>query len=620
MVQEYDISGIGQWILSNVPIFFVLAGILALVGMLIGFVVGAQRAGPGTGLTVMGQGLLAGFDDLRKSSWRRTMAMSRLAVKESLRSYVLVILLVFLFVLMFAGWFLDERADNPTRLYLSFVLKTMGFLTVLMAIFLSAFSLPNDLKNKTIYTVVTKPVRGWEIILGRVIGFGTVGTLILAAMGVVSYIWVVRAVQHTHDALPNELRRDPVTNLIQGRTTFDREHRHDLVIDETGAGQTLTMKGHYHPVQIVDESADEIRAKVGAATGALQARVPIYGRLQFLDRTGQPAKQGINVGKEWTYRGFIEGSTPCAGIFRFEGLRSSDFPDGLPLEMTIRVFRTYKGEIERGIRGTMLLRNPAVNDPAAWAEATQDADVAKESEPITFFASDMSSESLLIDRRIDARMPDDTLREVDLFESLVHNGALEIVVQCDERGQYYGMARTDLYLRASDRLFGFNFFKTCVTLWLRMLIVIAFGVMFSTVLSGPVAMLSTVAVIVLGFFARFVTELAQGKLPGGGPIESLSRIVRQDNMVVEWDVDPVTKVVVQMLDKASLLVLQGVSSMMPNFGDFSERGGIETTRFVAYGFDIPWNLSAQHVLAALAYVTICVCIGYFLLKSREVAA
>ena len=37
------------------------------------------------------------------------------------------------------------------------------------------FSLPADIKTKTIYTVVTKPVRPGEIVLGRIVGFSLVG-------------------------------------------------------------------------------------------------------------------------------------------------------------------------------------------------------------------------------------------------------------------------------------------------------------------------------------------------------------------------------------------------------------------------------------------------------------
>ena len=34
------------------------------------------------------------------------------------------------------------------------------------------------------------------------------------------------------------------------------------------------------------------------------------------------------------------------------------FPNGLPVEMTIEVFRTYKGNIEKGVLGSLAVRNP----------------------------------------------------------------------------------------------------------------------------------------------------------------------------------------------------------------------------------------------------------------------
>jgi hypothetical protein len=358
MVLEYPIYTAGQWLALNLPVLLMVLVVLGGLGILAGFIVAAQRAGPAAAFATVTSGIATGMRDLRDCSLRRLWAMARLAFKESLRSYVLVVLAVFVVILLFAGWFLDERADNPTRLYISFVLKISGFLAMLMGIFLSAFSLPNDLKNKTIFTVVTKPVRGWEILLGRIVGFGIVGTLILAAMGLLSYVWVVRAIGHSHRVEISDIERDPATGTIRGRTTLDQGHRHEFVIDDAGVGQTMAIKGHFHSIN-VQGSGDDMDVTIGRPQGALQARVPVYGALRFLDRDGNPAAKGINVGKEWTYRGYIEGATQAAGIFYFQGLRSQDFPDSLPLEMTIRVFRTYKGEIERGIRGTMILRNPA---------------------------------------------------------------------------------------------------------------------------------------------------------------------------------------------------------------------------------------------------------------------
>ena len=124
------------------------------------------------------------------------------------------------------------------------------------------------------------------------------------------------------------------------------------------AEETDAVMGHFHSVQ-VDGSGDAAKAvDVVLRRGALMARVPNGVTCSSFDRKGLPADKGINVGKEWTYRGYIEGNTLASAIWRFDDLRSRDYLDGIPLEMTIRVFRTYKGDIEEGIPGSMEIHNP----------------------------------------------------------------------------------------------------------------------------------------------------------------------------------------------------------------------------------------------------------------------
>ncbi len=61
------------------------------------------------------------------------------------------------------------------------MLTATSYLVLLLALFLSAFSLPADIQSRTLHTVVTKPVRPSEIVLGRILGFTIVGTALLGA-------------------------------------------------------------------------------------------------------------------------------------------------------------------------------------------------------------------------------------------------------------------------------------------------------------------------------------------------------------------------------------------------------------------------------------------------------
>ena len=129
---------------------------------------------------------------------RRVAALTWLAVKESIRRRVVVVVAVFILVLLFAGWFLDPNSTNPAQLYISFVMTATSYLVLLLTLILCTLSLPADLKNRTLHTIVTKPVRPSEIILGRIFGFAVIGTVLLLVMGTVSYFFVERGLAHTH--------------------------------------------------------------------------------------------------------------------------------------------------------------------------------------------------------------------------------------------------------------------------------------------------------------------------------------------------------------------------------------------------------------------------------------
>ena len=123
-----------------------------------------------------------------------------------------------------------------------FVLTATNYLILALALFISAFSLPEDIKSKTIYTIVTKPVRATEIVLGRMVGFVMVGTLLLVPMGVASYFFVERGLDHTHYEVADveEVGR----GRLQGETDYVQYHSHGFTIDASEtAGLTDVVRG-----------------------------------------------------------------------------------------------------------------------------------------------------------------------------------------------------------------------------------------------------------------------------------------------------------------------------------------------------------------------------------------
>ncbi|MBO7723681.1 MAG: hypothetical protein J6S27_07815 [Thermoguttaceae bacterium] len=204
MVIEHPVLPFLQWLPRAAGIWVGALAVLIIVSMLVGFGFIILRNGPSGVFSRFWTGLKNGLADMFQMSWQRVWAIARLIMKESIRKKVIVVCAVFLVILMFAGWFLDPESTDPARLYLSFVLSTTSYLVLLLALFLSALSLPADFKNKTIFTIVTKPVRPSEIVLGRILGLTIIGSGILVIMAIASYFFVSFSLSHTHVVIQNE--------------------------------------------------------------------------------------------------------------------------------------------------------------------------------------------------------------------------------------------------------------------------------------------------------------------------------------------------------------------------------------------------------------------------------
>jgi ABC-type transport system involved in multi-copper enzyme maturation permease subunit len=629
MVVESEIPKFLDWLPPALLVWLVAVASLALAGVLIGGLVCVLEYGPGAGLRRLGRILWEIPVDLVRISPRRVWALTWLAVKDSLRRRVVVGFAVFILLLMFAGWFLDPDSSEPARLYLNFVLDATGYLVLLLALFLSALSLPGDIQNKTLHTVVTKPVRASEVVLGRVLGFTLIGTGLLVVMGLLSYGFVVSGLSHTHTLVEADLREvgPPDKQGRRAKTGYTSRvyaHQHRVHVEpDVKTGLVEAERNHTHELEAV-RSEGGTAYRLGRPQGMLQARVPVYGKLAFRDADGLDTEKGINVGDEWTYRSYVQGQSDAAAMWTFEGIREEDFPRGLPVEFTLGVFRTHKGDIEKGVAGSLSLRNPKTGLLVELEIfESKEFSLNKQFVPrkIKRFASaEMVSRRQKTPEGTKYSPPpaeiDDSLDdkdEFDLYEDLVADGRVEIWLQCLDSAQYFGAAQPDLYLRASDASFALNFAKGYLGIWLQMVLVIGFGVMFSTFLSAPVAILATAGSLLGGFFVRFMAELASpGTVIGGGPSESLVRLLRQDNMIQELNPGLGTEVV-QMFDTVAGVALWVISYVLPPFGDFN------TANYVSNGFDISPDLAMVHFAKAMAFLLPVFVAGYIFLKTREVA-
>ncbi len=150
MVLEHEIVPFDSWLASHIGPFGWLLLIGAIAGLIAGYLIATLRHGPFQAARTTGRTLVMGLREVLEVSPRRVGAMARLAAKEAIRRKVLVVFLVFALLLLFGGWYLDRDSEHPGRLYISFVVSSTHLLILLLAIFLSAFSLPNDIRDRTV--------------------------------------------------------------------------------------------------------------------------------------------------------------------------------------------------------------------------------------------------------------------------------------------------------------------------------------------------------------------------------------------------------------------------------------------------------------------------------------
>lgn len=655
----------------------VWCGVLALVylvALFVGFVATAMRVGPGRAGDAAFRLLGSSFWDVMSISPRRVWALARLAIKEARQSRVFIGFVLFVVFLMFAIWFEPRLGLDPVKLMVDRVFWVVTFVVWTSAVLLSCFSIPTDITRRTIFTVVTKPVRPSEIVLGRIVGFSLVGSMLLAAMGVVSYLFVKGAVRHGHgvsnfgsgetdatashrhlfDAKKDEVmayvgfglqvetrdgdgqtvkedngtvaqieREGPAASLgvapgdvltsVGGQSVATRRQALDalrplspgevvaLEFRREGANEAYEVKmpvrprafteyeqGHYHEIDQIETTSDgklALRYVVSDPLDQFHARMPVYGKLSFRDRSGKEGEQGINVGYEWSYRSYIEGGGQSAAIWTFRDLDEADFPEGLPLEMTLRVFRTHQGNVNKGILGTVTLRNPKTR------EELPDAHI--------FEAVEFGTYSHRFDDR-------------DLFDKYVDEGELEIEVKCLQRGQHFGMAQADVYLMPREGSFEMSMVKAYLALWLQMAIITSYGVMFSTYLNGAVSLLATIAATLAGFVKGLMLRMGLGEQVGGGPFESMVRLLNQDSMIGDLDPDFSTQVLLG-IDTALQLVFLALAQLVPSLPSMG------CSDYLVNGYDVPWNVIFIHSATTVGYALPLFFFGFIFFKVREVA-
>jgi hypothetical protein len=521
------------------------------------------------------------FLDFARLRWRRIFALAKLSFKEAVRRRVVWVFLLFLIVILFpTSWFLPRSAKPEDALKATINVNStlMTVMLIATALLLAGFSIPTDVKNQTIHTIVTKPVERFEVVMGRFLGYLTLLTIALVALTGVSLLFIFTS-------------------------------------------------------NISPKAIEESR----------KARVVVYGKLEFLKERFQnrqresKAFEGIDVGKEYSYRHFIAGGplTTHRAIWSFtdpsELKRLAELP-AVPMQFAFDVYRTTKGVENKGIECTF--------EMTTWKwDAAREDEYVKEYSAANQKSNDVEKAELLnaiaekygrYDHKnfpihdyhtytlnVPTGLIRNAISESPATESLLKNqrgsAYLQIKLKCESPSQFIGVAEYDLYFLESEGNFWLNYFKGAIGLWCRLAIVIGLAVAASTYLAGVVSFLIALFLFLGGYFQDFLRSVASDTNVGGGPFESFHRLVKGQTSAGELDKTPTVQASL-FGDEIYRWLLNRFLNVVPDAERFT------WSNYLVQGFSIRPDFILLNLLFLVAYMLPWAVLAYYLMRSREIAA
>ncbi|MBN2030648.1 ABC transporter permease subunit [bacterium] len=124
----------------------------------------------------------------------RIWAVALNTFKETIRNRVLINILIFaigliLLTLIIGDWSIYQQA----KVIKDFGLSAMSIFGLLIAIFIGIRLMVQELEQKTIYVIASKPINRWEIILGKVLGLSI--TLMINIVFMSIALWGTELIQ-----------------------------------------------------------------------------------------------------------------------------------------------------------------------------------------------------------------------------------------------------------------------------------------------------------------------------------------------------------------------------------------------------------------------------------------
>ena len=125
---------------------------------------------------------------------RGIWAVAKNTIKQALRMKIAVVFIIMLLVLLpvlgikTTG---DETLKGRLQTFVSYGLSLTSLLLCLLTIIVSIYTVTSDIKYRQIYTVITKPIRRFQFLLGKLLGIMLIDIVLLALFSSFIYIFAL---------------------------------------------------------------------------------------------------------------------------------------------------------------------------------------------------------------------------------------------------------------------------------------------------------------------------------------------------------------------------------------------------------------------------------------------
>jgi ABC-type transport system involved in multi-copper enzyme maturation permease subunit len=517
--------------------------------------------------------------------WQRIWALARVSLKEALRKRVVLVFAAMALIFLFAEWFIRSKPEDQIRNYVSLVYGSIIVLFLLTASLLGAFSIPTDVKNQVIHTIVTKPVEKYEIVLGRFLGYGLLLTGGTAVIALLSLVYILRGV-NPDAAFESKKARVPV----YGQLNF-----------WPNKGESVGREWDYR--------------KYISGPQPNQPKGPRqYAIWSFPKLDADLAERTEPVPFEFTFDIFrLNRGQEGKGIycrFTFADGRL-DYPD---IERAIHAIRTEYDKQVAALKGFTSKDEEKKAKARIMEELIQKYGVYEEA---GIEVTDYHTQSVSVPVALFKKLQE--LEKTAPREGVPGAGGASMLnvlvnVEYPSVQQMLGAARRDLYLLKADRSFEINFLKGIAGLWCTFMLVLGLGIACSTYLSGVISWLCTMFLFGSGLLTDYIQSLASGRSTGGGPFESALRLIQRTPLAAPIDPGPTSRIL-QGTDAIFNWIMKLFLNIIPDVWRY------DLHKYVASGFDIDLVgvLLVDNVLPLVGYLIPWGILAFYLMKLREIA-